>query len=52
MELIDKIKMSVKDLDLFYGDKQALKKINMDIKGYCFNRSIWMRKINFYKNVK
>ncbi|EQG54822.1 phosphate ABC transporter, ATP-binding protein [Clostridioides difficile DA00142] len=24
--------MSVKDLDLFYGDKQALKKINMDIK--------------------
>ena len=32
MELIDKIKMSVKDLDLFYGDKQELKKINMDIK--------------------
>ncbi|CZR98700.1 MULTISPECIES: phosphate ABC transporter ATP-binding protein PstB [unclassified Clostridioides] len=32
MELIDKIKMSVKDLDLFYGDKQALNKINMDIK--------------------
>ncbi|MCC0685495.1 phosphate ABC transporter ATP-binding protein [Clostridioides sp. ZZV15-6383] len=32
MELIDKIKMSVKDLDLFYADKQALKKINMDIK--------------------
>ncbi|VIF74716.1 phosphate transporter ATP-binding protein [Clostridioides difficile] len=32
MELIDKIKMSIKDLDLFYGDKQALKKINMDIK--------------------
>ncbi|HCA3250259.1 TPA: phosphate ABC transporter ATP-binding protein [Clostridioides difficile] len=32
MELIDKIKMCVKDLDLFYGDKQALKKINMDIK--------------------
>ena len=32
MELIDKIKMSVKGLDLFYGDKQALKKINMDIK--------------------
>ncbi|HBG0291782.1 TPA: phosphate ABC transporter ATP-binding protein [Clostridioides difficile] len=32
MKLIDKIKMSVKDLDLFYGDKQALKKINMDIK--------------------
>lgn len=32
MELIDKIKMRVKDLDLFYGDKQALKKINMDIK--------------------
>ncbi|EGT3702013.1 TPA: phosphate ABC transporter ATP-binding protein [Clostridioides difficile] len=32
MELIDKIKMSVKDLDLFYSDKQALKKINMDIK--------------------
>ncbi|EQF22984.1 phosphate ABC transporter, ATP-binding protein [Clostridioides difficile CD160] len=24
--------MSVKDLDLFYGDKQALNKINMDIK--------------------
>ncbi|NMS89516.1 phosphate ABC transporter ATP-binding protein [Clostridioides difficile] len=32
MELIDNIKMSVKDLDLFYGDKQALNKINMDIK--------------------
>lgn len=27
----DKIKFSVKDLDLFYGNFQALKKINMDI---------------------
>ena len=32
IQFSDKIKMSVKDLDLFYGDKQALKKINMDIK--------------------
>ena len=26
------IKISIDDLDLFYGDKQALKKINMEIK--------------------
>lgn len=28
---MDNIKMSVRDLDLFYGDFQALKKINIDI---------------------
>lgn len=32
MSMIDSNKLTVKDLDLFYGDKQALKKINMDIK--------------------
>ena len=32
MSTIDSNKLSVKDLDLFYGEKQALRKINMDIK--------------------
>lgn len=32
MNTIDRNKLSVRDLDLFYGEKQALKKINMDIK--------------------
>ena len=32
MSTIDSNKLSVRDLDLFYGEKQALKKINMDIK--------------------
>lgn len=32
MSMIDSNKLTVKDLDLFYGDKQALKKINMDIR--------------------
>ena len=29
--MADEVKMSVKNLDLYYGQKQALKKINMDI---------------------
>lgn len=29
--MANEVKMSVKDLDLYYGQKQALKKINMDI---------------------
>lgn len=29
--MTDEVKMSVKDLDLYYGQKQALKNINMDI---------------------
>ena len=32
MSTINSNKLSVKDLDLFYGEKQALRKINMDIK--------------------
>lgn len=32
MSTIDRNKLSIRDLDLFYGEKQALKKINMDIK--------------------
>ena len=32
MSINDLNKLSVKDLDLFYGEKQALNKINMDIK--------------------
>ncbi|WP_434798174.1 phosphate ABC transporter ATP-binding protein PstB [Terrisporobacter vanillatitrophus] len=32
MSMNNSNKLSVKDLDLFYGEKQALKKINMDIK--------------------
>jgi len=32
MSMNDSNKLSVKDLDLFYGEKQALSKINMDIK--------------------
>lgn len=30
--MTDEVKMSVKDLDLYYGQKQALKNINMDIR--------------------
>ena len=32
MSIKDSNKLSVKDLDLYYGEKQALKKINMEIK--------------------
>lgn len=32
MSVKDINKLKIRDLDLFYGDKQALKKINMDIK--------------------
>lgn len=32
MSMNDSNKLSVRDLDLFYGEKQALSKINMDIK--------------------
>ena len=32
MSVKDMNKLKIRDLDLFYGDKQALKKINMDIK--------------------
>lgn len=32
MSISDSNKLSVRDLDLFYGEKQALMKINMDIK--------------------
>ncbi|MDU2199533.1 MAG: phosphate ABC transporter ATP-binding protein PstB [Terrisporobacter othiniensis] len=30
--MMDRIKLNVSNLDLYYGEKQALKKINMDIK--------------------
>ena len=29
---LDNVKLSIKNLDLFYGDNQALKGINIDIK--------------------
>ena len=29
---LDNVKLSIKNLDLFYGDNQALKDINIDIK--------------------
>ena len=32
MSMMDRIKLNVSKLDLYYGEKQALKKINMDIK--------------------
>ena len=32
MSMMDRIKLNVSTLDLYYGEKQALKKINMDIK--------------------
>ena len=32
MSMVDRIKLNVSNLDLYYGEKQALKKINMDIK--------------------
>ena len=32
MSIVARNKLSIRDLDLFYGEKQALKKINMDIK--------------------
>lgn len=31
-QMAEEVKMSVKDLDLYYGQKQALKNINMDIR--------------------
>ena len=31
MSMMDRIKLNVSNLDLYYGEKQALKKINMDI---------------------
>lgn len=42
--------ISVKDLDLYYGEKHALHKINMDIRKKLHNRtyrSIRLWKINF-----
>ena len=32
MSMMDRIKLNVSNLDLYYGEKQALKKINIDIK--------------------
>ena len=32
MSIVERNKLSIRDLDLYYGEKQALKKINMDIK--------------------
>ena len=32
MSMMDRIKLNVSNLDLYYGEKQSLKKINMDIK--------------------
>ena len=32
MSMMERIKLNVSNLDLYYGEKQALKKINMDIK--------------------
>ena len=32
MIIVERNKLSIRDLDLYYGEKQALKKINMDIK--------------------
>ena len=32
MSMMDRIKLNVSNLDLYYGEKEALKKINMDIK--------------------
>ena len=32
MSIVERNKLSIRDLDLYYGEKQALKKINIDIK--------------------
>ena len=32
MSIVERNKLSIRDLDLYYGEKQALKKINMNIK--------------------
>ena len=53
----NKTKIRVNDLDLYYGEKQALKGINMDIryrikKRYSFDWTIRMWKINIFKMFK
>ena len=34
---LDNVKLSIKNLDLFYGDNQALKDINIEIKNVDFS---------------
>ena len=40
------IKIKIKNLNVYYGDKQALFDVNLDLKNGkecdCFNWSIWM----------
>ena len=38
----------IKDVDLYYGPKQVLKKVNLNLQeqGYRFYWTIWMWKIN------
>lgn len=52
---MEKDKFTIKDLDLFYGDFQALKKISMAYPGkrdYCIYRTFRMRKIHIAKVLK
>ena len=49
-----RIKLTVRDLNLYYGENHALKDINMDIREkWCdrFNRTIRLRKIDISKTI-
>lgn len=48
----EKIKISTKNLNVFYGPKQALFDINLEVeekKSYSVDWTFWMRKIYLYK---
>ena len=42
---VAEVKLSTRDLEVYYGDKPALNKISLDI---ILDRPLWLRKINFY----
>ena len=59
MSIINKIKLNVSNLDLFYGDNQALKNINMNICIYISTKKkkdkpismcVWRHTLQYSKN--
>ena len=46
-------KIEAKNLDLYYGEKHALKNVSLNIKtNHSIYRSFWMWEIDFFKNIK
>lgn len=47
-------KITVRDLNLYYGENHALKDVNMNIRENCVTayRTVRMWKINILKNIK